>query len=429
MVSPHETDRAPDEVQSIRNRYARIRGMTEALARPLDPEDAALQSMPEASPTKWHLGHTSWFFEAFVLARLSDRFAPYDARLFPLFNSYYESMGPKHPRDRRGLLSRPSLAEVLAYRHFVDERMEELFAWLEATRDRQPFLDLVRLGLEHEHQHQELLLTDILHLFSLNPLEPAYRSAEHPPTSERRAPALRWHSHPEGEFEVGHRDDDFAYDNERPAHRVFLQAFDIASRLVTNGEYLAFVEDGGYERPELWLADGFTLASSRSWRAPLYWRERNGQWMSFGLHGLQPLDLEAPVTHLSFYEADAFARWYGARLPTEQEWERAASELPIAGNFLESGRLSPSVATETTKPSQLFGDAWEWTQSPYVPYPGFRPLPGSLGEYNGKFMCNQMVLRGGSCLTPEGHVRPSYRNYFPPSARWQMTGIRLARSS
>lgn len=428
MASPHEIGRAMDEVQALRSRYARIRGMTEALAAPLRPEDAALQSMPEASPTKWHLGHTSWFFEAFVLARAPFPFEAHDERLFPLFNSYYESMGPRHPRDRRGLLSRPDLAEILAYRHSVDERMEELFAQLTETSDPRSLLDLVRVGLEHEQQHQELLLTDILHLFSLNPLEPAYRSVEHPLRSER-APSLRWHAYPEGSFEIGARGSDFAYDNERPAHRVFLQAFELATRLVTNGEYLAFMEDGGYERPELWLADGFSMASSQGWRAPLHWRERNGQWMSFTLDGLRHLDPETPVTNVSFYEADAFARWSGARLPTEQEWERAAVEMPVRGNFLENGLLSPSVAVETTGISQLFGDTWEWTQSPYVPYPGFRPLPGSLGEYNGKFMCNQMVLRGGSCFTPEGHVRPSYRNYFPPSARWQMTGIRLARSS
>jgi len=415
------------DISSIRSRYARIRGMTKTLAAPLDPEDAALQSMPLASPAKWHLGHTSWFFEAFVLAR-APRFEPYDQRYASLFNSYYEAMGPRHPRERRGLLSRPTLAEVLAYRQSVDERMEELFARLAEMGDSRSFLDLVRVGLEHEQQHQELLLTDVLHLFSLNPLEPTYRPPQHL-SRGGPAPALRWQSHPEGLFETGDRGGDFAYDNERPAHRVHLQAFDIASRLVTNGEYLAFIEDRGYERPELWLSDGFALASAEGWKAPLHWRQRQGQWATFTLRGLLPLDPEAPVAHVSFYEADAFARWYGARLPTEQEWERVASEVPVRGNFLEGGTLLPGVASTSSAPSQLFGDTWEWTQSPYVPYPGFRPLPGALGEYNGKFMCNQMVLRGGSCLTPEGHVRPSYRNYFPPSARWQMTGIRLARSS
>ena len=401
--------------------------MTEVLAEPIGPEDAAIQSMPDASPTKWHLGHTSWFFEAFVLAK-APGFQPYDERYGFLFNSYYESMGPRHPRDRRGVLSRPTLAEVLAYRQSVDERMAELFTRLASMPDAPSLLETVRVGLEHERQHQELLLTDILHLFSLNPLEPAYRTSA-PQPSGKRAPSLRWHAKPEGIFEIGDKNSDFAYDNERPAHRVYLQSFEIANRLVTNREYLAFIEDGGYERPELWLAEGFAVASSQGWKAPLYWRKREGQWACFTLHGLLPLDLEAPVTHVSFYEADAFARWYGARLPTEQEWECVAKDVPITGNFLDGGRLLPSVAPDEKGPTQLFGDVWEWTQSPYVPYPGFRPLPGPLVEYNGKFMCNQMVLRGGSCFTPEGHVRPTYRNYFPPSARWQMTGIRLARWS
>lgn len=407
----------------LAERYARVRKLTEALAAPLAPEDCVVQSMPEASPTKWHLAHTSWFFEAFVLAPFAAGFAPHDPHYGYLFNSYYEAEGPRHSRNRRGLLSRPTLAEVHAYRRSVDERIGELLSTLHRLRESQPITERIVLGLEHERQHQELLLTDIHHVFSNNPLGPAYLRSR--PRERRPGPELAFVQQAEGVRWVGHGGHQFSFDNERPRHRVYLQSFAIATRLVTNAEYLAFIEDGGYGRAELWVADGFAMAKAQGWTAPLYWR-RDGE-LEFTLSGWQPLDPDAPVSHVSWYEADAYARWFGARLPTESEWEAVAESLPIDGNFLDTGKLSPDIAS-SDEPAQLFGDCWEWTGSPYVPYPGFRPLAGALGEYNGKFMCNQMVLRGGSCLTSRDHVRATYRNFFYPDARWQMTGIRLARS-
>ena len=395
-------------------RYAAVRAQTEALAAPLSAEDCALQSMPDASPVKWHLAHTSWFFETFVLERALPGFAPFRPEFRMLFNSYYVGVGPRHPRPERGLISRPVLDEVLAYRASVDERMHRLLERGDAP------LDVVELGLHHEQQHQELILTDLKHLLSRNPLHPVYKPGRAPAAHQAGAGAgaPRFLRYDEGVREIGHDGKGFAFDNEQPRHRVYLRGYAVADRLVTNAEYREFIDDGGYRRPELWLSEGWDVRQAQGWEAPLYW-EPEGQ---FTLQGLRPITPEEPVTHVSFYEADAYARWAGARLPGEAEWEIAAGEAPLGGNFLESGRLHPVPGT-----GQLFGDAWEWTTSTYGPYPGFRAAPGAVGEYNGKFMVNQYVLRGGSCATPGAHIRASYRNFFPAAARWQFSGIRLAR--
>jgi len=383
-----------------------------------------VQSMDDASPVKWHLAHTTWFFETFVLGTAISDYKPFSPDFRFLFNSYYQSVGGQHPRPRRGLLTRPTLDDVHAYRDTVDLCMKDLLARAEVAPS---VLDVIELGLHHEQQHQELILTDVKHLFASNPLQPAYLKGV-PASVSSRSPALQWLPHREGLYWIGYGGSSFAFDNESPRHRVFLRAFELASRLVTNAEYLAFVEDGGYERPEFWLSDGWIVARARGWRAPLYWdRDGSGGWFSLTLAGLRELSPHEPVCHVSLYEADAFARWSGARLPAETEWELAAAAASIAGNFVESGRLHPTAASADEWPTQLFGDVWEWTQSPYAPYPGYQPPPGPLGEYNGKFMCNQFVLRGGSCVTPRSHIRATYRNFFPPDARWQFSGIRLAR--
>ncbi|MBV9948559.1 MAG: ergothioneine biosynthesis protein EgtB [Myxococcales bacterium] len=410
----------------IARRYGAVRARTEALAAPLSAEDALVQSMPDASPTKWHLAHTTWFFEEFVLARFEPSHRWRDERWRMLFNSYYESVGPRHPRPERGLLSRPALDEVRGWRGTVDERVLALIAGA-ASRARPEILEAVLLGTHHEEQHQELLLTDALHALSRNPLGPRYLPPDPPSPAPAFAPALAWRAFDESLAEIGHAGSSFAFDHETPRHRVFVGAFELASRLVTHREYAAFVEDGGYARPELWLADGWAAARAGGWSAPLYWTGHAGRWFAFGLHGHESLDLDAPVAHLSFYEADAYARWAGTRLPTEFEWELAARTADLEGNFLESGRLRTAPASAGPGLVQLFGDAWEWTSSPYLPYPRFQPHAGALGEYNGKFMSGQMVLRGGSCLSPAGHLRRTYRNFFPPHARWQMAGLRLAR--
>jgi ergothioneine biosynthesis protein EgtB len=394
-----------------------VRAQTERLAEPLSAEDCALQSMPEASPTKWHLGHTSWFFETFVLERALPSFSPYRVEFRVLFNSYYVGVGPRHPRHERGLLSRPSLDEVRAFRRSVDERMEELFQRHPAAA--QQMADLVELGIHHEQQHQELILTDLKHLLSRNPLLPAYRRKA-APSQDRQPLQAAWRRFPEGIRQIGHKGRGFSFDNEQPQHRQYLAAFEISDRLVTNGEFRQFVEDGGYARAELWLSEGWDACVAQQWSGPLYWRD--GELFTLG--GMAPLDAAEPIAHLSYYEADAYARWAGARLPTEAEWETAACDEATSGNFLESGRLHPMPGI-----GQYFGDTWEWTSSAYAPYPGFRPAEGAVGEYNGKFMVNQQVLRGGSCVTPAAHIRASYRNFFPASARWQFTGIRLARDA
>ncbi|MBS1811503.1 MAG: ergothioneine biosynthesis protein EgtB [Acidobacteria bacterium] len=411
---------------SLIPQYHRVRQATESLCQSLSAEDCGAQSMPNCSPAKWHLAHTSWFFETFVLEPVLPNYQAFHPQFRMLFNSYYKTVGEQHPRPQRGLLTRPTLDEVRAYRQHVDQAMAQVFA--RASKIPSEIWNVVELGCHHEQQHQELLLTDLKHLFSCNPLAPAYQDAV--PTQEFHSIALEWHSYAEGVQWIGASGEGFCFDNELPRHRVFLDAYALASRLVTCEEYLQFMKDGGYSRPELWLSDGWDAAQQQRWRAPLYWEQNEDHtWTIFTLSGRRALHPAEPVSHISYYEADAYARWAGARLPTEMEWEYAATQVPVIGNFVETKLLHPLPATKTEAPlSQLFGDLWEWTQSAYSSYPGFAPQAGALGEYNGKFMCNQMVLRGGSCATPQSHIRASYRNFFSPETRWQFSGIRLART-
>ncbi|WAK00882.1 ergothioneine biosynthesis protein EgtB [Methylobacter sp. YRD-M1] len=417
----------PDQALSseVLAQYLSVRHETEQLCEPLAIEDYGIQAMPDVSPPKWHLAHTSWFFETFLLAPYLPGYQVYHPRFGYLFNSYYQTVGSFFPRPQRGLLSRPTVEEVYRYRAHVDGAMAELLDNTDASR-RDQIISRTVLGLHHEQQHQELLLTDIKYNFAFNPLRPAYRPAPEP---VGKLPVLmQWLGYDGGLREIGFSGTGFAYDNETPRHKVFLEDFQLASRLVTNGEFLAFIEDGGYRRADLWLSDGWAALQQRDWQAPLYWEKPDGEWWTLSLAGLRRLDLSEPVCHVSFYEADAYARWCGKRLPSEAEWEVAAQDCESRGNLREAGFLQP-VAAEAgarNEPVQLFGDVWEWTQSPYRPYPGFQPLSGSLGEYNGKFMCNQMVLRGGSCVTPQSHIAATYRNFFYPADRWQFMGIRLA---
>jgi len=410
---------------SLIDAYAAVRSLTVELCRPLAAEDYVVQSAPECSPAKWHLAHTSWFFENFLLVPLLPGYRSYHPRYAYLFNSYYETVGTFFPRPLRGLLSRPTAEDIFRYREHVDEGMRELIAGFDPERDARSVRH-VQLGLHHEQQHQELLLTDIKNLFALNPLRPVYREVVVEPAAPVPAP-LRWLEFPSGIYDVGFEGQGFAFDNEMPRHRVWLEAFALATRPVSNGEFLEFIEAGGYEEAALWLSDGWRKVKEAGWQAPLYWERVDGRWHQMTLSGWQPIESHAPVCHVSYYEADAFARWAGMRLPSEFEWETVAASVPVAGNLLETGRLQPSAAGNASH--QLFGDVWEWTCSPYCAYPGFKPLAGSLGEYNAKFMVNQLVLRGGSCATPRAHIRASYRNFFYPSDRWQFMGLRLASSS
>jgi ergothioneine biosynthesis protein EgtB len=407
--------------------YRKVRSATERLCEPLSPEDMGVQSMPDASPAKWHLAHTSWFFETFLLGDATGgEYRPFHASFSYLFNSYYEGVGPRHPRPQRGLLTRPSADDVFRYRAHVDAAVVESLGRL-SRADFERLRPVLELGLNHEQQHQELLLTDVKHAFAQNPLRPAYRDLPRGVTAP--VAPLRWVDFDAELRQIGHAGGDFAFDNEGPRHRVFVEAFALAARPVTCGEYLAFMTDGGYDRPQLWLSDGWKARVENGWTAPLYWEGSGPDWVVFTLSGTRPMNPSEPVCHVSFYEADAYARWAGARLPTEAEWETAYAHRAPGGNLLESDRLHPAPADADDSPlTQMSGDVWEWTQSPYVPYPGYRPTAGALGEYNGKFMCNQMVLRGGSCVTPRSHIRGTYRNFFPPEARWQFTGLRLARS-
>lgn len=405
--------------------FRTVRSLTERLAEPLSPEDCLVQSMPDASPVKWHLAHTTWFFETFVLGPFLPGYRPFHPAFGYLFNSYYNAVGSRHPRPQRGLLTRPSLGEVIQYRAYVDEHMAGLLAQgpVDAVGS------VVTLGLNHEQQHQELIVTDLKHALSCNPLRPAYRENGLDKEQERGAPPFWWIEQTGGTVCAGHSGAGFFFDNEGPRHRVLLSPFRLGSRLVTNAQFQEFIADGGYRRPELWLSDGWAACQERRWEAPLYWFMEGDDWQHFTLDGVAPVAPADPVCHFSFYEADAFARWAGARLPTEFEWESVATDLPVAGNFLESDLLRPAPPTQVAGAVQMFGDVWEWTASPYIAYPGYRTPPGALGEYNGKFMCNQFVLRGGSCATPRGHVRATYRNFFPPDARWQFSGLRLARDA
>jgi ergothioneine biosynthesis protein EgtB len=407
----------------IASQYRSIRQLTETLCATLEVEDYGLQSTPDCSPPKWHLAHTTWFFETFLLATHEIGFRPFHPAFGYLFNSYYETIGDRWPRPARGLLSRPTVREVCAYRKAIDERVSALIDRVDEAM-LAVLAPLVVLGLNHEQQHQELLLTDLKHAFALNPLRPVYCRSTADGIPHGSPHPLEWHTFSAGVQWLGHKGDGFAFDNESPRHRVWVDGYQIASRSVTVAEYLEFMEAGGYDRPEFWLSDGWAARQQQGWTAPLYWEQTTDGWSAFTLRGLKPLEPAEPVCHVSFYEADAFARWAGARLPTEAEWEAAASGTPIAGNFLDSGQFHP---TPDTGHGQLYGDVWEWTASPYIAYPGYRIADGALGEYNGKFMCNQMVLRGGSCVTPAGHIRPTYRNFFPPDARWQFSGLRLAK--
>lgn len=415
----------PTAAEELMRLFARTRQRTLSLAQPLSPEDCALQSMPDASPVKWHLAHTSWFFETFILEHAAG-YQVFDPAYRVLFNSYYVAVGDRHPRPERGLISRPDLSDILRYREHVDKgMMEAASAGLDASQ-----LKLLELGINHEEQHQELILTDLKHLLWKNPLRPTYQ-ATWPLTPVEPGPA-QWLAFPAGLHEIGHSGDSFAFDNESPRHREYSQGFEIRSHPVTHGDFIAFIEDGGYCRPELWLSAGWDCVSQNHWQAPMYWEQIDGDWHTFTLHGMAKVDPHTPICHVSYFEADAFARWANARLPTEVEWEVAAAGCLINGNFLESDAFHPLPRrghSDDSQPSQIFGDVWEWTSSDYSAYPGFRPAPGAVGEYNGKFMCGQYVLRGGSCATPERHIRATYRNFFPPSARWQFSGLRLARDA
>ncbi|HKU97723.1 MAG TPA: ergothioneine biosynthesis protein EgtB [Vineibacter sp.] len=407
-------------------RFKAIRQYSERLAAPLSPEDQTVQSMPDTSPTKWHLAHTTWFFETFILARFDPAYQPYDPRYGYLFNSYYEAVGARHPRPQRGLLSRPGVEDILCYRRYVDRAMGELMV-RDDGRANAELWSLLELGLNHEQQHQELILMDIKHVLSVNPLRPAYQASAL--RGDGPIAPTTWTRFEGGLVEIGHAGNGFAFDNEGPRHRAWLDGFALASRLVTCSEFVEFIEDDGYRRPEFWLSEGWATVNTRGWTAPLYWENISGRWHIFTLAGQRPLAMDEPVCHVSYYEAAAYAKWAGRRLPTETEWEHAAATVALRGNLGDERMLHPAPAPNAPGLQQMIGDVWEWTASPYVAYPRYREPDGAVGEYNGKFMANQMVLRGGAVITPPGHVRITYRNFFPPDARWMFGGIRLAEDS
>ncbi len=413
----------PDMQSDLAETYASVRATTERLAAPLSAEDQTVQSMPDVSPTKWHRAHVTWFFETFVLGPNLAGYRPYDDAFAYIFNSYYEALGDRHPRHERGLISRPGIAEVARYRESVDEAVATL---LHQELER-GVPELITLGLHHEQQHQELLLMDIKHVLSRNPMRPTYLPECATARGGTAPPKAGWIEHEGGVADIGHTGKGFGFDNEFPRHRAYLTPFALADRPVTCGEWLSFMEDDGYGRPEFWLSDGWSVVMNQGWQAPLYWFRHPDdpeQWLQFTLSGVRPVDPDEPVSHVSYYEADAFAHWTGKRLPTEEEWETVADGVGDGSNFLglEPPHPRPAVSTNA-----LLGDVWEWTSSAYTAYPGFRAAPGAVGEYNGKFMVSQYVLRGGCCATPPGHVRVSYRNFFPPGARWAFSGLRLAQ--
>ncbi|MGI9113643.1 MAG: ergothioneine biosynthesis protein EgtB [Chthoniobacterales bacterium] len=448
VANSRSAEKTFSRAEELLVRYRDVRDFSKLLTRDLEPEDCVVQSMPDVSPTKWHLAHTSWFFETFVLKKFLSGYVSAVPEYAFLFNSYYNAAGSMHRRDLRGLISRPTVAESFRYRDGIDRHISDLVSSAsdELLEEIEP---LLTLGLHHEQQHQELLLTDIKHVLAQNPLHPVYRKREeegtHPPGP------MRFSDFEEAIAMIGHAGSGFSYDNEGPRHRALVPAFSLATRLVTNGEYMKFIEDDGYRRAEFWLSLGWMTVNEQRWEAPLYWEKNEGEWWHFTLSGFRRIDPNEPVTHVSYFEADAFANWSGARLPTEFEWERVAQGKPMEGNFVESERFHPAVIPSEAEGSggeiskltstgslgfarddelrQLFGDVWEWTRSSYSPYPGYRAEPGALGEYNGKFMCNQYVLRGGSCATSRSHIRVTYRNFFQPEKRWQFTGIRLARDA
>lgn len=406
---------------ALRNEYLNVRGETDRICSLLQPDDYQIQSITETSPPKWHIAHVSWFFESFVLPYFLPSYKPFHPRFAYLFNSYYETVGSMQPRPKRGILSRPTVDEVYAYRQYVDEHILELIEALDESHYAD-FAFRVTLGLNHEQQHQELLLMDIKHNFFVNPLRPAYNET----LIESKQPVhrMQWVEREGGIVEIGNNAETFCYDNETPRHSVLLRNHKLATRLVNNNEYLEFINDDGYSRAELWLSDGWYLIQKEQWQHPLYWQRHDDEWWIFTLGGLRKLDPNEPLSHLSFYEADAYARWAGKRLPSEMELENQFSELPLEGRFLDHEVLHPRTSEQ-----QWYGDLWQWTASPYGPYPGFKPLAGSMGEYNGKFMCNQMTLRGGACVTPLHHARATYRNFFYPHDRWQFSGLRLAEDA
>lgn len=426
------SDIANNDAEAVRKkllkRYEDVRSFTLKLCEPLVAEDYVIQSMPDVSPTKWHLAHTSWFFEAFILGKADENYKSIHPLYTYLFNSYYVQVGERFTRAERGLLSRPTVKEVYEYRKYVDKH---ILNFLKDTDEKQlrDYGPVIEIGLNHEQQHQELLLTDIKHVFSVNPIIPVYKEKE--TNLAGGSLPLNWKKFEGGVFEIGQQGNGFAYDNETPRHKEYVEPFELASRLTVNGEYIEFMKAGGYEKPELWLSDGWAAAEKENWKSPMYWEKRDGEWYYFTLNGLRRVDLNEPVCHVSFYEADAFARWVGVRLPTEAEWEVAAGEIKPWGNFVESGSYHPvklnAAAAGSEELQQMYGDVWEWTRSSYSPYPGYKTLPGALGEYNGKFMSSQMVLRGGSCATSVTHIRKTYRNFFAPHCRWQFMGIRLAK--
>lgn len=413
-----------NSVQNISGHYTLVRNNSEKICAYLSPDDFGLQAMSNTSPLKWHLAHVSWFFETFILKVFDSSYRPFDPAFEVLFNSYYNGVGHPFPRPLRHLISRPTIETVYTYRHYVDQAMHSMLEKMVTPE----FFRLTELGLHHEQQHQELMLTDLKYNFFANPTYPAYQDS---PIERVMANPLKYISFDGGIVEIGARENDgFNYDNERPCHRYWLESFELGSRPVTNGEFLAFIRDGGYDNPLLWLSDGWCTVRKEGWNHPLYWFQKDGDWHEFTLYGMQSLDPNRPVVHLSYYEADAFARWAGVRLPTEQEWEHAASGLnSTQGQFYGLENLHPHMGIEQNGIWGIYGSVWEWTASPYVAYPGYRPAEGAIGEYNGKFMCNQMVLRGGSCATALGHIRSSYRNFFYPSDRWQFSGLRLARDA
>ncbi len=453
----------PFSKEQLLEQYRAVRRFSEELCQTLEPEDYVIQTMPEMSPTKWHLAHTSWFFETFVAKPRLSNYRPLHPQYAFLFNSYYNAAGKMHARPQRGLISRPTVKETYVYRQHMDEAMQELLQSAD-QQTLEALAPLVTLGLNHEQQHQELMLTDIKHLFWMNPLRPAFRPEKAlvedgdsvPGATPKFAGAPLWRTYEAGTYLIGNDGQGFYFDNEGPRHKVLLDPFALATQLVTNREYLGFMADGGYQRPELWLSLGWTAVTERGWNAPFYWEQREGNWWQMTLAGMRPVRMSEPVCHVSYFEADAYARWAGARLPMEAEWEIGADEVPLEGSFAESSHFHPVAAgiasvpgcvtppTNAASPSnshgrgdraasadnplqQMFGEVWQWTQNAYSPYPGYKPAAGALGEYNGKFMCNQYVLRGASCATPRSHARRTYRNFFPPDARWQFLGLRLAK--
>lgn len=410
--------------RKLKERFFEIRSFTEKLTAPLETEDYIVQAVEKTSPAKWHLAHTSWFFEAFILKKVKSDYKSLHPQYDYIFNSYYVQTSDPHCRDKRGNLSRPTVKQVFEFRSYINQKMAE-FIEMMTEKEMSEWMSVIEIGLHHEQQHQELLLTDLKFMFAQNPIYPIYEERVRPKSEGKSE--LKWVSFEEGVYEVGHAGGQFGYDNEYPLHKTYIHSFKIANRLVTNGEYLEFMKAEGYKNTKWWLDEGFSAVEREDWNSPLYWIIRNGEWHHYTLNGVEPIDLNEPVTHISYFEADAYARWKGFRLPTEQEWEIASKEVPVKGNFVDSQYFHPAPATGENKIlNQMYGDVWQWTQSSYSPYPGYEPFPGALGEYNGKFMVNQYVLRGGSCATSKSHFRKTYRNFFHTEARWQFSGIRLA---